>query len=235
MTEARTDTKTDTKTDTSAGLRLDGVAIALDGRTLVEADHRIAPGEVLTVMGPSGSGKSTLLAFIGGFLDPAFAARGRIFCGDADITDAPPQARRAGLLFQDPLLFPHMSVGGNLVFAVPQPVSGRAARREHAEMALCDVGLDGFFDRDPDTLSGGQKARVALARVLVSEPAFMLLDEPFSKLDAGLRGQVRRLVFERARARRLPVLLVTHDEADAKAAAGALIEVRPGPAAGNGP
>ncbi|MBO6639876.1 MAG: ATP-binding cassette domain-containing protein [Roseitalea sp.] len=225
-------------TDPSAlqatGLRLDNILIALGSRTLVSIDHHIAPGDVLTVMGPSGSGKSTLLAFIGGFLDPAFSARGHVNCNGADITDAPPQARRAGLLFQDTLLFPHMSVGGNLVFAVPQSVTGRAARRDYAGDALCDVGLDGFFDRDPDTLSGGQKARVALARVLVSDPAFMLLDEPFSKLDAGLRDQIRRLVFERAKARRLPVLLVTHDAADAEAARGALIELAPASADGNG-
>lgn len=220
--------------DTDKGLRLDQVSIRLAGRELVAAHHDIAPGDVLTVMGPSGSGKSTLLAFIGGFLDPAFQARGRVSCDGTDITDAPPQARRAGLLFQDPLLFPHMSVGGNLVFAVPQDVQPRSARRERAESALRDVGLEGFFERDPDTLSGGQKARVALARVLVSEPAFMLLDEPFSKLDAGLRDQVRRLVFGTARARRLPLLLVTHDAADAEAAGGALIEVRPEPEAGNG-
>ena len=224
----------DTEIQTTAGLRLDQISIMLDGRTLVEADHLIAPGEVLTVMGPSGSGKSTLLAFIGGFLDPVFSAAGRIISDGRDITDAPPQTRHAGLLFQDPLLFPHMSVGGNLVFAVPPSVTGRAERGALAEKALSDVGLDGFFDRDPDTLSGGQKARVALARVLVSDPAFMLLDEPFSKLDAGLRDQIRRLVFERARVFRLPVLLVTHDEADARAAAGAVIKVSPAPGAGNG-
>jgi putative thiamine transport system ATP-binding protein len=128
-----------------------------------------------------------------------------------------------------------MSVGGNLVFAVPPSVAGRTARRQRAGDALGDVGLDGFFDRDPDTLSGGQKARVALARVLVSDPAFMLLDEPFSKLDAGLRDQIRRLVFERAKARRLPVLLVTHDAADAEAAHGALVELAPAASCGNEP
>lgn len=226
---------TDPSATHETGLRLENVAITLGSRTLVSVDHHIAPGEVLTVMGPSGSGKSTLLAFIGGFLDPAFSACGRVHCNGTDITDAPPQDRRAGLLFQDPLLFPHMSVGGNLVFAVPQSVTGRAARRRHADNALCDVGLDGFFDRDPDTLSGGQKARVALARVLVSDPAFMLLDEPFSKLDAGLRDQIRRLVFGRAKALRLPVLLVTHDGADAEAARGALVELAPAASDGNGP
>jgi putative thiamine transport system ATP-binding protein len=90
---------------------------------------------------------------------------------------------------------------------------------------LADVGLEGFYDRDPDTLSGGQKARVALARVLLAEPNFLLLDEPFSKLDMQLRGQIRSLVFERAKRSRLPVILVTHDEADAKAAGGEVIEI----------
>lgn len=209
----------------SHGLKLNEVMIALDGRTLVNVDHTIMPGQILTVMGPSGSGKSTLLAFIGGFLDPAFVASGEVFCGDMNITTSKPQDRRAGLLFQDPLLFPHMSVGGNLMFAIPSWVQPKSDRRERAIAALAEVGLDGFFDRDPDTLSGGQKARVALARVLISEPAFLLLDEPFSKLDAGRRNQMRELVFENAKSRTLPVLLVTHDQADADATGGKIIEV----------
>ncbi len=150
-------------------------------------------------MGPSGSGKSTLLAFIGGFMDGAFTARGRALVGGVDITALPPQERRAGLLFQDPLLFPHMSVGANVAFALPPSVKGRMARLAAAEEALAGVSLDGLSQRDPDTLSGGQKARVALARVLVSAPRMLLLDEPFSKLDAGLRDQMRELVFTRAR------------------------------------
>ena len=207
------------------GLRLKDVTITLDGRELVSVDHTILPGEILTVMGPSGSGKSTLLAFIGGFLDPAFHAAGEVYCGDINITSIKPQDRRAGLLFQDPLLFPHMSVGSNLMFALPNWVRPKAKRRQSAEEALADVGLDGFFDRDPDTLSGGQKARVALARVLISEPAFLLLDEPFSKLDAGRRNQMRQLVFSNAKSRSLPVLLVTHDQADTDATGGMIIEV----------
>lgn len=206
-------------------LQLKNVEISLDGRVLVTVDHTINPGEILTVMGPSGSGKSTLLAYIGGFLDPAFTAVGEIFCGDRNITRAKPQDRRAGLLFQDPLLFPHMSVGGNLMFALPSWVQPKTERKSRALAALMDVGLDGYFDRDPDTLSGGQKARVALARVLLSEPAFLLLDEPFSKLDAGRRSQMRKLVFENAKSRSLPVLLVTHDQADADATGGSIIEV----------
>lgn len=209
----------------STGLKIDGVRITLDGRELLAVDHLINPKEVLTIMGPSGSGKSTLLAYIGGFLDPAFEAKGDVYCSGMNITQVKPQERRAGLLFQDPLLFPHMSVGGNLVFAMPADIQPKTERRAQAEQALADVGLDGFFDRDPETLSGGQKARVALARVLISRPAFLLLDEPFSKLDADRRAQMRDLVFENAKRRSLPVLLVTHDREDALAANGTIIEV----------
>jgi putative thiamine transport system ATP-binding protein len=207
------------------GLRLDGVRIALGTRPLIAVSHAVAPGDVLTVMGPSGSGKSTLLAYVGGFLDKAFTASGRVFAGDVDLTALPPQERHVGLLFQDPLLFPHMSVAGNLLFAIPQSPKGRAAREALAEEALAGVDLAGMGARDPDTLSGGQKARVALARVLVSAPRVLLLDEPFSKLDAELRVQMRQLVFSKARDGGLPVILVTHDEADADAAGGPIVRI----------
>ncbi|KAG1650041.1 ATP-dependent RNA helicase HrpB [Nymphon striatum] len=209
------------------GLKLENVKITLNGDMLVNVDHTIIPGEILTVMGPSGSGKSTLLAFIGGFLNSAFSASGRVFCGSMNITDVKPQDRGAGLLFQDPLLFPHMSVGGNLSFALPANVQPKKKRHDMARSALDEVGLGGFFDRDPDTLSGGQKARVALARVLIAQPSFLLLDEPFSKLDANRRNQMRELVFDKAKNRSLPVLLVTHDQADADAAQGTIIEILP--------
>jgi putative thiamine transport system ATP-binding protein len=206
-------------------LFLDKVTIALDGRVLLAVTHRVEPGIALTVMGPSGSGKSTLLAYIGGFLDPAFSASGKVFSGNEELTALPAEERHAGILFQDPLLFPHMSVGGNLLFAIPPSVRGRAARSTLVQEALEGVGLAGTAARDPDTLSGGQKARVALARVLLSAPRMLLLDEPFSKLDAGLRSQMRELVFAKARTSHLPVVLVTHDEADAEAAGGPVIRV----------
>ncbi|MCO6387355.1 ATP-binding cassette domain-containing protein [Aliihoeflea sp. 40Bstr573] len=206
-------------------LMLDAITIALGQRALLAISARVEPGETLTVMGPSGSGKSTLLAYIGGFLAPEFAASGRVFSGDVELTKLPAEDRHAGLLFQDPLLFPHMSVAGNVAFALPARIKGHAVRLEHAEAALADVGLASYGDRDPATLSGGQKARVALARTLVSEPRMMLLDEPFSKLDADLRAQIRDLVFAKARAAMLPVILVTHDEADANAAGGQVVTV----------
>lgn len=207
------------------GLILKDVTIGLAGRRLLTLDARVEPGDVLTVMGPSGSGKSSLIAWIGGFLDRAFDARGSVMAGGVDLTRLDPEDRHAGILFQDPLLFPHLSVGGNLLFAIPPSVKGRSARRGLAEMILADVDLAGTFDRDPDTLSGGQKARVALARVLLSAPRLLMLDEPFSKLDAALRDQMRQLVFGRARERGLPVLLVTHDESDAHAAGGRIVRI----------
>lgn len=211
------------------GLSLRDIAIRLDGRLLIALDAHVAPGETLTVMGPSGSGKSTLLAYIGGFLDPIFDAQGQVLVDGVDLTALPADARHAGILFQDPLLFPHMSVASNIAFALPPDVKGRANRRAIAEQALADVDLAGFGPRDPDTLSGGQKARVALQRVLLSRPRLLLLDEPFAKLDMSLRAQTRRLVFDQARAAKLPVILVTHDAADAEAAGGAVFEMNGAP------
>ena len=203
-----------------AGLHLDGLVISVLGTRLVSLDERVEPGHVLTVMGPSGSGKSTLLSVIVGTVGPAFEVRGRIWLDGRDITSWSPEARRIGILFQEELLFPHLSVGGNLAFGLPPALRDRAERRGRVEMALKDVGLAGYEDRDPATLSGGQRARVALMRMLLSEPKALLLDEPFSGLDATRREQIRGLVFERARQRQLPVLLVTHDDADAEAAGG---------------
>ncbi|MCA1263117.1 ATP-binding cassette domain-containing protein, partial [Nitratireductor aquimarinus] len=121
---------------TEAGLFIDRVTIALEGREIVSLTRRVAPGGVLTVMGPSGAGKSTLLAYIGGFLDPVFSARGRVFVDGTEVTGLKPEDRHVGVLFQDPLLFPHMSVGGNLMFALPEAVRGRAARAERVAQAL---------------------------------------------------------------------------------------------------
>lgn len=206
-------------TATDSGLVLDGVTIRKAGTPLLSLSARIAPGTVHSVMGPSGSGKSTLLAHVAGFLLPPFSGEGRLTLDGVDLGALRPARRRLGLLFQDPLLFPHLSAGGNVRFAVPADARGRT-RTEIVERALDEVGLRGFSARDPMTLSGGEQARVALARVMAARPGALLLDEPFSKLDAALKNQIRALVFQTAAERRLPVLLVTHDPADAEAAAG---------------
>jgi len=204
------------------GLVLQDVTISKGGAPLLSISHAIAPGEVLTVMGPSGVGKSTLLAFITGTLAADFMATGTVLLDGHDITQVAPHQRRVGILFQDDLLFPHLSVGANLAFGLT-PGGSKADRKAKIEEALGEVGLEGYADRDPSTLSGGQKARIALMRMLLSEPCALLLDEPFSRLDAALRAQVRDMVFDRARARALPVLMVTHDADDAQAAGGVVI------------
>ncbi|SFR52104.1 putative thiamine transport system ATP-binding protein [Yoonia tamlensis] len=207
------------------GLFLRNVEISKQGKRLLALSHDIAPGTVLTVMGPSGVGKSTLLAFITGTLSSDFSARGTVQLDGQDITHFPAHKRRVGILFQDDLLFPHLSVGENLAFGLA-PGGTKSARHEKIAQALAEVDLAGFADRDPATLSGGQKARVALMRMLLSEPCALLLDEPFSRLDAALRAQVRDLVFARAKARALPVLMVTHDAEDAAAAGGDIITLQ---------
>jgi putative thiamine transport system ATP-binding protein len=206
-------------------LRLQEISIALNGRTIIDIDTAVAPGEILTVSGSSGSGKSTLLAFVAGFADPAFKTSGRIVLNGRDITHLPAEQRQVGVLFQDALLFPHMSVGENLLFAIPACHAGRALRRQMADAALEEAGLAGFFDRDPATLSGGQKTRAALMRVLLSEPRSLLLDEPFTGLDAERRRKIRGFTFAEAHDRNLPVVLVTHDRDDAVAAGGPVFEL----------
>lgn len=202
-------------------LVLQNLTITLANRPLAALDLTVAAGEVLTLMAPSGAGKSSILAAIIGTLGPPFALSGRILLDGRDVTETATRSRRIGLLFQDDLLFPHLSVAGNLGFALPQKSPDRAAR---IDAALASVNLAGFGPRDPATLSGGERARVALMRCLLAEPKALLLDEPFSRLDTALRDQMRALVFTRARALGLPTILVTHDAEDARAAAGRIID-----------
>ena len=165
-------------------------------------------------MGPSGSGKSTLLQWMVGALEPAFAARGELWLGGRALHTLPTEQRRLGLLFQDDVLFPHLSVGQNLAFALPASVRGAAARRDAVAQALASVELAGFEQRDPATLSGGQRARASLMRTLLAQPQALLLDEPFARLDVALRTRFRALVFAHVAERGIPTLLVTHDPAD---------------------
>jgi putative thiamine transport system ATP-binding protein len=185
---------------------------------LREMRFEVGSGEILTLMGASGSGKSSVLAAIAGTLhsvaEGAQALRfaGTVTLDGIDLTTLPTARRGIGLLFQDPLLFAHMTVAENLLFAVPP--GPRAQRLQQVEQALADADLAGYGERDPATLSGGQRARVALMRALLAQPRALLLDEPFSKLDATLRDQFRAFVFEHIRAQHIPAVLVTHDAAD---------------------
>ena len=186
-----------------------GTQVLLAGLNL-----QVEPGAIATLTGASGSGKSTLLNWLVGDLDPVFSASGELWLGGQRRDALPVQARGIGILFQDDLLFPHLSVGQNLAFALPAAVRGAAARRARVEQTLAEIGLAGFHDRDPATLSGGQRARVSLMRALLAEPQALLLDEPFSRLDAALRTQFRGFVFERIARQGIPTVLVTHDRAD---------------------
>lgn len=196
-------------------LEITNLNVSKAGQALIaELNLSVAPGEVFTLMGASGSGKSTLLNWIVGALDPVFSVQGELWLNGVRRDTLPIEARRIGILFQDDLLFPHLSVGQNLAFALPARIQGRAERRRVIESVLADVGLSGFHDRDPGTLSGGQKARISVLRALLAEPEALLLDEPFSKLDAVLRGQFRAFVYDRISQLGIPTLLVTHDPAD---------------------
>ncbi len=195
-------------------LQLDDVTITLQGRPLLQGlSARVEPGHVLALQGDSGSGKSTLLAWLCGTLPtPPFAARGRLRLNGRELQHLPIEQRRVGLLFQDDLLFPHMTVQDNLLFALPP--GAHIERVGHVERALASADLAGFAARRPASLSGGQRARVSLLRTLLAEPQALLLDEPFSRLDAALRERFRDWVWGQVRALGLPTVLVTHDAAD---------------------
>jgi putative thiamine transport system ATP-binding protein len=195
-------------------LELRDISISIGGTALIKKfSVQIAAREIVTLMGASGSGKSSLLSYVGGDPMPAFQTSGEILLNGAMLNQVPPERRSIARLFQDDLLFPHMTVGENLLFAVPKmPLAERVAMMR---TALERAELTDFENRAPHTLSGGQRARVALMRALLSKPAAILLDEPFSKLDEDLREAMRRYTFSHIEARGIPALLVTHDRADA--------------------
>ncbi len=193
-------------------LRQTGLTLKPDNILVKPFSVCIAPGEVVTLMGASGSGKSSLLSFIGGDLADAFVGEGDVLLCGRSVTNLAPEQRHIGRLFQDDLLFPHMTVAENLLFAIPR--LAKAERIAMMKTALERAELQGFEHRPPHTLSGGQRSRVALMRALLAKPAAILLDEPFSKLDRPLRAAVRAHTFAHIKARAIPALLVTHDPED---------------------
>ena len=188
-------------------------SLATASTTLVGSLRVNVPSGVIhTVMGASGSGKSSLLAAICGTLAESLTFDGSITLNGQRIDHLPTERRRVGILFQEDLLFAHMTVRENLLFAVP--AGSVAAREARVTRGLQDLEMSDFAQADPATLSGGQRARVALMRALLADPQALLLDEPFSKLDAALRTRMRQFVFDLVRKRQIPVLMVTHDESD---------------------
>ena len=214
-------------------LQIDVKTLASPAGILLRELHlTITPGQVHTMMGESGSGKSSLLAAMCGTLDESMRFEGSVRLNGVLLDPLPTQARHVGILFQDALLFPHMTVRENLLFATPKATQhGRdagQAREALVWQALQDVEMAEHLHADPSTLSGGQRARVALARALLAQPQALLLDEPFSRLDAALRERMRTLVFGMVKARGIPALLVTHDVQDV-ADAALLTRLQPTP------
>lgn len=175
-------------------------------------DLSIREGEFFSLLGPSGCGKTTLLKLAAGLLE---ADSGEVWYGDSDLTAVPAEARRFSMVFQQPLLFPHMTVAENTAFGLKMQGVGKKERFTKAQDMLDQVGLKGFYNRYPDELSGGQQQRVALARALVANPRVLLMDEPFSALDPSLREEMRELLGRIQKELGVTVLFVTHDRDEA--------------------
>ena len=189
-----------------------GPRVLADGVNL-----RVAPGEIVALLGASGSGKSSLLKIIAGLEKPD---AGSVWMNGVDITQLPPEQRGFALMFQDFALFPHLSVLDNVAFGLVEQRVPKALARERALAMLALFGLADHARHKVWTLSGGEQQRVALARALITAPRALLLDEPFSALDAELRTSLQKEFAQRIAAAGMATLLVTHDEAEARAMAG---------------
>ena len=202
--------------DPSPALRCTGLVKRFGELAVVDGlDLTAAQGELVALLGPSGCGKTTTLRLIAGFeeLDGGTVEVGGRVVAEAGRPGEPPERRRVGMVFQDYALFPHLSVARNVAFGLPR--LGRAERDARVAAALATVGLAKLGERMPHQLSGGQQQRVALARALAPEPAVILLDEPFSNLDAELRASVRAEVRQILADAGATVVLVTHDQEEA--------------------
>ena len=177
-------------------------------------DLSVAPGELLALLGPSGCGKTTTLRMVAGFVDPS---AGRILLDGADITRTPAHRRGMGMVFQSYALFPHLTVAENIAFGLRRRRTPRAEVADRVARTIALLRLDGLGDRLPRQLSGGQQQRVAVGRALVIAPRVLLLDEPFSNLDALLREGTRVELRRLQSSLRLTTLFVTHDQAEAMA------------------
>ncbi len=200
---------------TALAIEFHAVGHAYDGVTVLsQIDLAVAQGEILSLVGPSGCGKTTLLRLAAG-LDPlttgSILIDGQLVSGSG--VQVPPEDRRLGFVFQDIALFPHLTVAENVAFGLRRV--GGPERRQRALASLTQLDLAGFAEAYPHTLSGGQQQRVALARALAPDPKLMLLDEPFSGLDARLRDRLRDETLDLLKARGVAAVIVTHDPEEA--------------------
>ena len=209
------------------------IAIAVEGLTVRFGENfalrsvslSLEPGELMLLLGASGCGKSTLLRTIAGFVVPE---AGRVLFDGVDVTRLPPHERQIGMVFQSFALFPHLSVGENVAFGLREQRRPGPEIQERVQRALSDVKMGGFAERRVDQLSGGEQQRVALARALVTRPRCLLLDEPLSNLDAGLRHSMREEIRRVCKEHGLTTLYVTHDQKEALAIADRMAVMKAG-------
>jgi iron(III) transport system ATP-binding protein len=217
----------DSQAGWAVGMELDQVSkwFAHGQAALQSVSLRIPKGRLTSVLGPSGCGKSTLLRILAGLDLPD---TGRVLMNGQDVTHQDALSRSVGLVVQNYALFPHLSVLANVKFGLCRAGKTADVINRQAQRLLCMVGLEGFDHRSPATLSGGQQQRVALARALAIEPEVLLLDEPLSNLDGGLRRHLREQICDLQRRMGLTVVYVTHDQAEALAVSDHLVVMSEG-------
>lgn len=196
-----------------------------ENRGIEKIDFSIEKGELISLLGPSGCGKTTLLNIIGGFLKPD---NGKIYLENRDITDIPPEKRDISTVFQSYALFPHMNVLENIKYGLKYKKLTKKEQNELALEYLKIVGLDGYEKKSIQELSGGQQQRVALARALVLYPKILLLDEPFSNLDAKLKISMREELKELQKNLKISMIFVTHDQEEALSIADKVVVMNNG-------
>ena len=202
------------------------------GGEVVAVDHfnfQIPDGKLVGLLGPSGCGKSTALFMICGLQKPT---EGRIYFGEDDVTDIPPEHRGVGIVFQNYALYPHLTVRQNIIFPLENlkgsdKMSKEAMHEKALEVAKL-VQIDQLMDRKPNELSGGQQQRVAIARALVKMPKVLLLDEPLSNLDARLRLQTREEIKRIQRETQVTTIFVTHDQEEAMSISDEIVVMKEG-------
>lgn len=213
-----------------SSLEISHLKVNLGNRLILDdLSFSLAEGQIAALLGPSGCGKTTLLRSIAGLIQPS---DGTIRFGKQLVSLSslvmPSHKRKIGYVPQEGALFPHLSVADNIAFGLDRSVFTKDQIRQTTKEMLNLIGLQGFENRMPNQLSGGQQTRVALARALAIKPAIVLLDEPFSALDAALRGDLRSDVIDLLRASKTTAILVTHDREEALVSADVVALMREG-------
>ena len=204
-------------------LEVNALEFGFDRPLVTGLSFSVPKGQIRLLHGASGCGKSTLLALISGTPIAKVNWTGDIRLDGVDIGALPAHQRQVGLMYQDALLFPHLTVGENLAFGLAPSIRGKA-RYAAVQDALAAASLDGFGERDPASLSGGQAARIALMRALLAAPKALLMDEAFSSLDPELRRQFGHFVADQIKLRQIPALLVSHDATDREFTTGPVLQ-----------